>query len=195
MDKKDVIAFFDACAPTWDAEMIKSDDIVAEILDNAQVSENMTVLDVACGTGVLFDDYLARGVRRVVGIDISPAMAAIAADKYAADPRVEVVCGDVEEHPFDTRFDRIVVYNAFPHFPDPRRLIATLSALLGEGGRLTVAHGMSREAIDACHRGGASKISNGLMAAEDLARLCAPHLKVDVVISDERMYQVSGVKR
>ena len=25
MEKKDVIAFFDRCAPTWDAEMIKSD--------------------------------------------------------------------------------------------------------------------------------------------------------------------------
>ena len=35
MEKKDIIAFFDCCAPTWDAEMIKSDVIIGKILDNA----------------------------------------------------------------------------------------------------------------------------------------------------------------
>ena len=195
MDKQDVIAFFDGCAPTWDAIMEKSDAIIGEILDNARVGEHMTVLDVACGTGVMFDYYLDRGADAVVGIDISPAMARIAADKYAAEPRIQVVCGDVETYPFDTTFDRIVVYNAFPHFPDPAGLIATLAGLLKEGGRLTVAHGMSREAIDALHHGPAAKVSHGLMAAEDLQRLFAPHLEVEVVISDHRMYQVSGVKR
>ena len=33
------------------------------------------------------------------------------------------------------------------------------------------------------------------MAAEDLQQLFAPYLEVDVVISDHRMYQVSGIKR
>ena len=50
MDKKSVIDFFDKCAPTWDAEMIKSDAIINRILDNAEVGAGMTVLDVACGT-------------------------------------------------------------------------------------------------------------------------------------------------
>ena len=195
MDKKDVIAFFVRCAPTWDAIMEKSDAIIGEILDNACVGEHMTVLDVACGTGVMFDYYLDRGVAAVVGIDIAPEMARIAADKYAAEERVQVVCGDVETYAFDAAFDRIVVYNAFPHFPDPAGLIATLAGLLKEGGRLTVAHGMSREAIDALHHGAAAKVSNGLMAAEDLQQLFAPYLEVDVVISDHRMYQVSGIKR
>ena len=71
MDKKDVIAFFDRCAPTWDAEMIKSDAIIGKILDNAEVGPEMDVLDVACGTGVLFDYYLQRDVASVTGIDIS----------------------------------------------------------------------------------------------------------------------------
>ena len=28
MDKKDIISFFDRCAPMWDAEMIKDDSII-----------------------------------------------------------------------------------------------------------------------------------------------------------------------
>ena len=175
--------------------MIKSDTIIGRILDNAEVSAGMDVLDVACGTGVMFDYYLQRDVRSVLGIDISPEMAKIAGEKYTNEPRVQVVCGDVEEFAFDRRFDRIVVYNAFPHFPYPKRLIKTLAGLLKEGGRLTVAHGMSREAIDGHHKGAASKVSNGLMSAENLKRIFDAHIQVEVVISNDHMYQVSGVKR
>jgi len=195
MEKKDVIAFFDRCAPTWDAEMIKSDVKIGRILDNAEVGAGMDILDVACGTGVMFDYYLQRGAASVTGIDISPEMAKIAARKYAQEPRVQVICGDVEEYAFGRQFDRIVVYNAFPHFPYPKRLIKGLAKLLKEGGRLTVAHGMSREAIDGHHSGSASKVSNGLMEADSLKRIFDAHFQVEVVISNDHMYQVSGVKR
>ena len=195
MEKKDVIEFFDRCAPTWDAQMIKSDVKIEKILDNAEVGPDMDVLDVACGTGVMFDYYLSRDVASVTGIDISSQMAKIAQQKYAREPKVQVICGDVEEHTFDRKFDRIVVYNAFPHFPYPKRLIKILASLLKEGGRLTVAHGMSREAIDNHHNDSASKVSNGLMAAESLKRIFDAYFDVEVVISNRHMYQVSGVKR
>ena len=195
MEKKDVIAFFDRCAPTWDAEMIKNDGIIGKILDNAEVGEGMDILDVACGTGVMFDYYLQRNAASVTGIDISPEMAKIAAGKYAEESRVQVLCGDVEDTVFDRKFDRIVVYNAFPHFPEPKRLIKTLAGLLKEDGRLTVAHGMSREAIDGHHSGAASKVSNGLMTADSLKKIFDTHFEVEIMISNRYMYQVSGVKR
>ena len=195
MEKKDIIEFFDRCAATWDADMIKSDVIIGKILDNAEVGAGMDVLDVACGTGVMFDYYLQRDVASVTGIDIAPEMAKIAAQKYAAEERVQVICGDVEEVTFGKKFDRIVVYNAFPHFPYPKRLIKILAGLLKENGRLTVAHGASREAIDNHHSGAASKVSNGLMTADSLKKLFEPHFDVEIMVSNRRMYQVSGVKR
>ena len=193
IDSKEVIAFFDRLAPDWDAEMIRSDEIIAAILDKAEVSANKDVLDVATGTGVLIGDYLARGVASVTGIDISPNMARIAQGKYP-QKNVKILCGDVERTDFERLFDCIVVYNAFPHFPDPARLIAHLASLLRPGGTLTVAHGMSREKIDAHHHGAASRVSNGLMPAEELSEIFAAHLTVTAVISDDRMYQVVGKK-
>ena len=195
MQKSDVIAFFDRCAPSWDADMIKSDEIIGKILDNAEVGPGMDVLDVACGTGVMFPYYLARGAASVTGIDISPEMAKIAGSKFAGEPRVRVICGDVEDTAFERKFDVIVVYNAFPHFPDPKALIRTLASMLKDGGRLSIAHGASREAIDNHHSGAASKVSNGLMTAESLKRIFDAHFDVEVVISNGYMYQVSGVKR
>ena len=195
MQKQDVIEFFDRCAPNWDADMIKNDVIIGKILDNAEVGPDMEILDVACGTGVMFDYYLERNVASVIGIDISPEMAKIASGKYADNEKIQVICGDVEEQNFGRKFDRIVVYNAFPHFPKPKRLIKILAGLLKEGGRLTIAHGMSREAIDGHHKGSASKVSNGLMAADSLKKLFDPYFDVEIMISNSRMYQVSGVKR
>ena len=195
MEKSDIIDFFDRCAPSWDDNMIKSDAIIGAILDNAEVFEGMDVLDVACGTGVMFDYYLARNVSTVTGIDIAPEMAKIAAKKYENQEAVTVICADVEEYPFHKKFDRIVVYNAFPHFPHPKQLIKRLASLLKDGGRLTIAHGASREAIDNHHSGAASKVSNGLMSAESLKKLFAPYFDVEIVISNSHMYQVSGVKR
>ena len=195
MDKKDVIEFFDRVAFTWDAELIKNEAVIEKILDNAEVKRGQDILDVACGTGVMIPYYLARGAATVTGIDISPEMAKIAANKFSAESNVTILCGDVEETQFDKKFDVIVVYNAFPHFPDPRRLIKTLSSLLKEGGRLTIAHGASREAIDGHHKGAASKISNGLMSADSLRALFTPYFEVEVTISNGYMYQVSGVKQ
>ena len=194
IETKEVIEFFDRLAPGWDAEMIRSDEIIGIILDHAGVTEGKAILDVACGTGVLIPDYLKRKVASVTGIDISPKMAEIARAKFSQE-RVTILCGDVETTAFDRQFDCIVVYNAFPHFPDPERLIRTLSGLLKPDGTLTVAHGMSREKIDAHHHGTATHVSNGLMPADDLAAIFGKHLTVTAVISDERMYQVVGIKR
>lgn len=191
MNKQDVISFFDHLAPNWDADMVRHDDIINKILDIANVTAGADVLDVACGTGVLFPDYLARNVGSLTGIDISSEMAKIAQGKF---PQVQVYCDDVEETKFDRKFDCIVVYNAFPHFPDPEHLIAVLSGLLKPGGTLTVAHGMSRAQIDHHHEGKASKVSVGLMHEDDLAAIFARHLSVTAKISDDRMYAVSGKK-
>ena len=194
IETKEVIAFFDRLAPGWDAEMVRNDEKINTILDNAGVTAGKDVLDVACGTGVLIPDYLKRNVASVTGIDISPKMAEIARAKFP-QPEVAILCGDVETTDFARQFDCVVVYNAFPHFPDPERLIARLAELLKPGGTLTVAHGMSREKIDAHHHGAASHVSNGLMPADDLVEIFGKHLSITTVISDERMYQVVGIKR
>lgn len=190
MNQNDIIAFFDRMAPQWDADMVRSDKIIATILDNAGVRPGKRVLDVACGTGVLFPDYLARNVESLTAIDISPEMVRIAREKC---PQATVLCGDVQTVPLPGPFDCIIVYNAFPHFPEPEKLIAVLSSYLAPGGSLTVAHGMSRAAIDARHHGSAAKVSLGLMHEDDLAKIMGKYLTVTHKISDDSMYQVTAV--
>ena len=193
MNQQDVIRFFDRLAPQWDADMIRNDEIISQILDQAEVCPGKSVLDVACGTGVLFPDYLDRQVTDLTAVDISPEMVKIAAQKFP--DRVNVLCGDVQTMDLRRKFDCIVIYNAFPHFPDPENLIQVLSAHLKPGGTLTVAHGMSRAAIDRHHEGKASKVSIGLMHEDALSAIFAKHLTVTTKISDDHMYQVTGQQK
>ena len=192
MKKTDIADFFDHCAPWWDSDMIRNEAIITKILDNGGIRAGVHVLDVACGTGVLFPDYLARGAASVTGIDISPEMAKIAASKF---PEVQVICGDVEETKFDRQFDCIMVYNAFPHFPDPAHLVEVLAGLLKPGGKLSIAHGMSRAALCNHHAGRASKVSIDLLHEQELAAIMSDWFNVDVIISDDQMYQVAGVRK
>lgn len=192
MEQQEVIRFFDHCAPSWDADMVRSEPVLQTILDNAGIRSGIDVLDVACGTGVLFPDYLQRGVASLTAIDISPEMVKIARKKF---PQLKILCGDVETAEFEHPFDAVVIYNAFPHFPEPARLIGRLAKWVKPGGRLTVAHGMSRAKLLRHHSGSASRVSLDLPEAQELAKLFAPWFDVDVILSNETMYQVCGVRR
>lgn len=191
MDKKVIADFFDNCAPWWDADMVRNEPVIRKILDNGGIEEGIHVLDVACGTGVLFPDYLKRNVASVTGIDIAPEMVRRAQEKF---PQVRVICGDVEQTAFERQFDAVMVYNAFPHFPDPENLIRVLANVTAKGGRLSVAHGMSRHALTEHHKR-ASQVSVELLHEQDLAKIMGQWFEVDVIISDDEMYQVSGIRK
>lgn len=195
MNKQEIARFFDARAAQWDSIAEIQPDKIARIFEAAGVSAGDSVLDIACGTGVLFPFYTAIGVSRLDGVDLSPEMVKQCREKFAADSRIRVFCADAEEYAFSCEYNRCMVFNAFPHFCAPEKLLRNLYAAVKPGGTVTVAHDQSREAIDARHAGAASHISNGLMPAEDLKTLfefCGYH---DIkVIADEGIYIVSGEK-
>lgn len=191
MDKKEIADFFDTYAASWDDNLVRNEDVINYILDKSDVVSGIDVLDVASGTGVLFPDYISRNVSSVTGIDISPEMVKIAGQKF---PETEIICGDAETYFFEKKYDVIMIYNAFPHFTDQKKLIENLSDYLKSGGRLTVAHGMSMKELEKCHSGAAEKVSVPLIQKEDLCEIMSEFLEVDIMISDDRMYMVSGKK-
>lgn len=194
MDKQKIAEFFDACAPTWDSEMIRNDKIIGKILDGAGVKKGADILDVACGTGVLIPDYLYREVGSVTGVDISPEMLKIAESKFNQS-NVSFLCADAETEDFGRSFDCVMIYNAFPHFPNPEIAIKKLSEAVRPGGTLTVAHGMSRAALEKHHSGRACEVSSSLMSEDELAALFPGNMEITVKISDDSMYQVTGRKQ
>lgn len=191
MNKADIINFFDKVASDWDAESIRNEKIISEILDIAGVSDGKKILDVACGTGFLFPDYYSRNVKSITGIDISEKMLNICSSKF---PEAILICADAESHIFGELYDTIVIHNAFPHFCDPNNLLLNLTSHLSVGGRITVSHDMSRDELNSYHGKRAVEVSSVLPVAEKLASVMSEFVLVDKIIDNDKMYLVSGTK-
>ncbi len=194
MDKKAVIDFFDLRAASWDEKAVLDSRIVNEILDFAGIGEGCKVLDVATGTGILIPYYLSRKVSECVGVDISPKMTEEAKNKFKDIPNVKILCADAEESQLGEEFDCIVIHNAFPHFVNPRRLFENLGRHLKKGGRITVAHSMSRAALVKHHSGVPESVSSVLPEARELKALMDEFFLTDIAVSDNEKYVVSGLK-
>ncbi len=191
MNKEKIKEFFDNLAPNWDNEPICEKEILDTILNNAGVSNGIDVLDVGCGTGVLFPCYYERNVKSLTAIDLSSEMVKIAQSKA---PKAKIICNDAENIEFDNQFDVVMIYNAFPHFPNPEKLIKNLSKAVKSGGKLSIAHGMSKNDLDEIHERSANHVSLILPEAEELAKILEKHFKIETIISNEKMYQIVGTK-
>jgi SAM-dependent methyltransferase len=119
----------------------------------------MVVLDVACGAAHA-SEIAAPHVRQVVGIDLTPALLTIGADRLRAADIDNVLLqeGHAAALPFvDASFDLVFCRTALHHFPDPERCIAEMARVCRPGGRVVlsdmIAPGASvREAFDELHR-------------------------------------------
>ncbi len=94
------------------------------------------VLEVAIGTGLNVPHYPADAT--VTGVELSPAMLAIARQRAADLGRdVDLREGDAEHLPFgDASFDTVVCALALCTIPDPATAIGEMRRVLVPGGRL-----------------------------------------------------------
>jgi ubiquinone/menaquinone biosynthesis C-methylase UbiE len=109
------------------------------MLDDAGLAAGDRVLDVACGTGIVA--RLARervgGTGRVVGVDLSPLMLAVA---RRVGPGIEWREGDAGALPLrdNEQFDVVVCQQGLQFFPDKPAAARELRRGLAPGGRLAV---------------------------------------------------------
>jgi ubiquinone/menaquinone biosynthesis C-methylase UbiE len=164
------VSFFDNLADSWDKLAVHPPERVEFVLATIGVREGYRVLDVGCGTGIL-SPWLSQAVGpsgKVVAVDLSPRMIALAREKRRL-PNVEYRVVDfLDLAPADGRFDLVMVYSAFPHFFDRTAFFAKAVSLLEPGGLLAIAHIESRATINAFHDR-AGLLSLDLSPVEELA--------------------------
>src|ERR1700732_3202991 len=94
---------------------------IPPLLDAAEVSANMSILDVGCGPGYVSDAAAGRGAKST-GLDFSNEMVAIAKKMF---PQIEFKEGDAQDLPFaDASFDRVLANFALLHLSNPERACA-----------------------------------------------------------------------
>jgi SAM-dependent methyltransferase len=105
---------------------------IPPLLDAADVSGKMSILDVGCGPGYVSATAVERGAIPI-GLDFSAEMIAIAKKMF---PRIEFHHGDAQNLPFaNASFDRVVANFALLHLADPERGCSEAARVLKPGGK------------------------------------------------------------
>jgi SAM-dependent methyltransferase len=117
-----------------------NEESVKLLIDLAQIGPEDTVLDVACGPGLVACP-LAEVARHVTGIDITPAMIEQAQAKQQSKSLKNLIwlVGDAVPLPFpDASFSVVVTRYSFHHFLDPKAMLAQMVRVCQPGGRIAV---------------------------------------------------------
>jgi SAM-dependent methyltransferase len=116
------------------------EDALRMIVEAARPGTGDTVLDVACGGGIVVCAF-APHVRQATGIDVAPAMLE-RARALAAEKRVSNVSwrqGDVNALPYgDESFTIVVTRFAFHHLLDPLAVLREMVRVCAPEGRIVV---------------------------------------------------------
>jgi SAM-dependent methyltransferase len=127
----------------WVAQQQRLDAMLAgigaEALKSANAKPGEHVLDVGCGCGetTLQFAQAVGGGGRVLGLDVSAPMLALAKSRAASMPQVSFVEGDAATHRFDgATFDLLFSRFGVMFFTDPDAAFANLRKALKSSGRV-----------------------------------------------------------
>lgn len=126
--------------PFSTAAPIANEDALRVIVEAAEAGPDDTLLDVACGGGIVVCAF-APHVRHATGIDMTPAMLE-RAGRLAAEKGIGNVTwreGDVTQLPYpDGAFTIVTTRFAVHHFPQPAAVLAEMVRVCAPGGRIVV---------------------------------------------------------
>lgn len=111
------------------------------LLEMSGVGEQDTVLDVACGPGLVATAFAARA-KQVAGIDLTPAMIErarqIQQEKGLTNMSWQI--GTVLPLPYpEAAFSLVITRYSFHHFLEPQAVFAEMVRVCAPGGRVLVA--------------------------------------------------------
>ena len=134
---------------------IRNQEALNRIVDLAQAGPMDTVLDVACGPGLVACAF-ARVAKHVTGIDLTPEMLeqARALQRHLGLTNLTWHEGEVPPLPYlDASFSIVSTRFAFHHFLDPLAVLKEMRRVGRAGGRIVVVDSApARDKADAFNR-------------------------------------------
>lgn len=158
------VSFFNRLASSWDKE---SPAPTANRLDSIvnlvkHSNDNVSIIDVGCGTGVLIPSLLKIVGRngRIIAIDPAEDMLVGLRQKYS-DRRIQTKCETLEKCTVeDSSMDAIYCFSCFPHIDDKQQALINSARMLKSNGRIVIAHVSSRNEINSFHKNCSEPVRN-----------------------------------
>lgn len=190
--------FFDNLAAEWDLQYTAEDlERLSHLVGKMPLSPGMSILDLGCGTGVLFDFLLPRvgTAGLVTGVDFSFGMTQ-QARRRCPFSNLTVVDANACRLPFrGSSYDMAISFAAFPHFEDKAMAVREVGRVLRRGASFYIVHFFSSGELAALHHRAGGAVAHDMLPPEkELRRMFAEAHFDEVQIEDRPgLYLASGV--
>jgi len=128
----------------WAKNEIGPFSVTKKLLDSSEIKNGDSVLDLACGTGLVTKKLIKKvGLNgQVCAIDSSESAIKIAKKWTGTVKNLHYVRADAEKVQFKTKFDAITCQYALFFFPNEQRVLKNMKKILKKNGKITLAvHG------------------------------------------------------
>lgn len=188
---------FNNLAAEWDNRMSYTSDRIESLLARLSLQNAENILDLGCGTGILFPvlKKLTNNGTRVYAIDYAEEMAVVAASKNYE--LITPFCADAQNLPFpDEKFDSVIAFHVFPHFSDATAGLYECRRVLKSGGEVSIIHLRSSDELNDFHATLNGPVKHHtLMNGEEMGRMLQRmNYDVEWVVDEPGEYFVRAVK-
>jgi ubiquinone/menaquinone biosynthesis C-methylase UbiE len=190
--------YFNGVAKDWNSKQSEKDIKIHKMLSNLELQRCTTILDIGCGTGVLFPFLakLTQGYAKIFAIDFAECMAREAAQQNY--PATNVLCGCARYLPFlDNSFDLIIAFHVIPHIQGKSLALKECWRVLKPYGKLAIIHLHGSQEINAIHEeiGGTVK-DHRLQSGEQMGRMLKKiNFEIKEIVDRKGEYFVVGQKK
>jgi len=137
--KRKIIRRYDLTAKLYDVRYAEEQEIKFKAaLERLNVARNSKILDVGCGTGLLFS-HVAAEAQTVVGVDISGKLLFQARERVRKFGNVHIVRADADHLPFKNRsFSVVSAFTVLQNLPKPLETLNEIKRTAKRDGLIVV---------------------------------------------------------
>lgn len=186
--------YFNTVASTWDQRYYSPElaQWLTQVVPTWGLQRDDHVLDVGTGTGLLipFIQQVIGPSGSIAAIDYADHMVQICRSKYGHLSNVTIKLQNIEDLDFPSAsFNAITCFGVFPHIDYKVLALEHFYRVLKSGGKLIIAHALSRAEINAHHQNTEPAVANDLLPdASEMQRLLHSVGFIDISVTDACRY-------
>ncbi len=189
--------YFNGLAKDWKADQTEQADKIFKLLSHLDLKRCDSVLDIGCGTGVLFPflTQLTQGQANIFASDFAEGMVKKAAQKNYA--HIKLLCGCARYLPFhNNSIDLIIAFHVFPHIRGMQLALKECWRILKSNGELAIIHLHSSQEINAIHEEIGGTVKNHKLHSGKQMRLILKksNFKIKELVDQKGEYYIIGQK-
>jgi|AntRauTorckE6833_2_1112554.scaffolds.fasta_scaffold00418_7 demethylmenaquinone methyltransferase/2-methoxy-6-polyprenyl-1,4-benzoquinol methylase len=193
-NNKKEIEFFNKRAEDWDDNVPqKSIEVAKDFVKKHKVGKNDSILDVGCGTGILYSVLEEKKFTYYLGIDIASKMLDVFKEKF---PQANVKRIDFETNiKLDKTFDFVIVFDTIPHLQKIDMVFKNAYKQLKIGGEFLIAHSKTRKTLKKHHDEIGHNQDNPIPTDEVLRLMSWTYGFEEMLIKDDDYFLFSAKKK